>query len=696
MNEQIAAVERIGLTGEAAVNFIREQQEIARRERREEREANRQREEANRQREHEIQLRTMKLQTNQFNDGRQRSDNKRGLKLPAFVDGTDEIDSYLQRFERFARANEWEREKWAVALSALLTGRALDTYSRLSEEAASNYDTLREALFKRYNLTEEGYRDRFRKSHPLKDESPEEYIFRLKTNLEKWIELSPVESTYEGLRNLIIRERFIESCSKDLGIYIQERSPESLEEMAKLAQQYLTARGRQFAQVPKYEKNQQNNSATNKSDQGKDISQCSKCNKIGHRSEDCYSKKLNSWRDDKVCFFCHKPGHMQKDCLRKKAKESASCVVTENKTIESTKETDEEENTDVNACCVVNREKILQANMEDSKLFLADGSAVDVIANASNFTKKQNMPVTTGRVNGYTVNTLRDSGCSGIIVKQKFVSEDQFTGKIGYMILVDNTLKQAPFAMINVDTPYLKGYVEALCLKDAVYDLIIGNVQNARRPEDPNLNWKYSELSDVNIKSHIERNDEKTPKTVCNATCAGNAAELNCNHEDDPCEESLQLQCINKSKLIEFQQNDEDVQKCKEKYNSGKSNSAFVEIDKILYRIYKPKNKQELECKQIVMPKVLRGRVLNFAHDSKMSGHLAFKRTYQRLAHHFYWRGMVSDIKRYCNSCDICQRTVEKGKEIYLDIFPQYRSSNSNDAYRFFKMQHPPGHGDNH
>ena len=122
------------------------------------------------------------------------------------------------------------------------------------------------------------------------------------------------------------------------------------------------------------------------------------------------------------------------------------------------------------------------------------------------------------------------------------------------------------------------------------------------------------------------------------------------------------MQCINKSKLIELQQNDEDVQKCKEKYNSGKSNSAFVEIDKILYRIYKPKNNQEPECKQIVMPKVLRGRVLNLAHDSKMSGHFAFKRTYQRLAHHFYGRGMVSDIKRYCNSCDICQRTVEKGK----------------------------------
>lgn len=57
-------------------------------------------------------------------------------KLPIFIDGKDDIDSYLRRFERFASTNKWNRTTWASNLSALLTGKALDVYSRLSDHDA--------------------------------------------------------------------------------------------------------------------------------------------------------------------------------------------------------------------------------------------------------------------------------------------------------------------------------------------------------------------------------------------------------------------------------------------------------------------------------------------------------------------------------------------------------------------------------
>ena len=41
-----------------------------------------------------------------------------------------------------------------------------------------------------------------------------------------------------------------------------------------------------------------------------------------------------------------------------------------------------------------------------------------------------------------------------------------------------------PIAKIDIDTPYLKGQVEAQCLPDAVYDLIIGNVPGARAADN--------------------------------------------------------------------------------------------------------------------------------------------------------------------------------------------------------------------
>ena len=70
-------------------------------------------------------------------------------KLPAFVDGKDDLDAYLQSFERFANTAKWHKTGWASKLSALLSGRALEVYSRLSEEAAEDYDKVKIALMKR-------------------------------------------------------------------------------------------------------------------------------------------------------------------------------------------------------------------------------------------------------------------------------------------------------------------------------------------------------------------------------------------------------------------------------------------------------------------------------------------------------------------------------------------------------------------
>lgn len=85
-------------------------------------------------------------------------------KLPVFEETNDCIDSYLQRFERFAFNAKWEESIWAINLSALLKGKALDVYSRLPAGEALNYRCLKQALLKRFQLTEEGFRSKFRNS----------------------------------------------------------------------------------------------------------------------------------------------------------------------------------------------------------------------------------------------------------------------------------------------------------------------------------------------------------------------------------------------------------------------------------------------------------------------------------------------------------------------------------------------------
>ena len=98
-------------------------------------------------REHELELARL---GNLEDRPRDRDDRAKGPKLPSFVHGKDDLDAYLQRFERFAETAKWKKDGWASKLSALLSGRALEVYSRLSEEAAKDYDKVKIALMKRY------------------------------------------------------------------------------------------------------------------------------------------------------------------------------------------------------------------------------------------------------------------------------------------------------------------------------------------------------------------------------------------------------------------------------------------------------------------------------------------------------------------------------------------------------------------
>jgi len=94
-------------------------------------------------------------------------------------------------------------------LSALLTGRAFEVYSRLSEDEAKDYDLLNQALLKRYDLTEEGYRVKFRSAHPHTDESSSQFVIRLKTYLQKWVDMAECGTDWEKVRELLIKEHFL-------------------------------------------------------------------------------------------------------------------------------------------------------------------------------------------------------------------------------------------------------------------------------------------------------------------------------------------------------------------------------------------------------------------------------------------------------------------------------------------------------
>ena len=92
----------------------------------------------------------------------------KGPKMAPF-DERDDMGSYIHIFERNAVLQGWRKRDWAVYLAALLKGKALDVYARLPPVHAQDYDELKQALLKRYALTEEGYKQKFYESKPKKE-----------------------------------------------------------------------------------------------------------------------------------------------------------------------------------------------------------------------------------------------------------------------------------------------------------------------------------------------------------------------------------------------------------------------------------------------------------------------------------------------------------------------------------------------
>ena len=66
-------------------------------------------------REHELELARLG-QRNLDDRPRDREDRVKAPKLPSFVDGKDDLDAYLQRFERFAETAKWNKIGWASKL----------------------------------------------------------------------------------------------------------------------------------------------------------------------------------------------------------------------------------------------------------------------------------------------------------------------------------------------------------------------------------------------------------------------------------------------------------------------------------------------------------------------------------------------------------------------------------------------------
>jgi len=145
--------------------------------------------------------------------------------MPYFDEERDFMDNYLRRFKKFATCQRWNRADWALYLSALLKGRALDVYSMLPADQANNYDQLKAALLKRYQLSADGFKRRFRTSKPQSGKTPTQFLTRIGNYLQRWIKLANAEKFFDGLKTLMVQEQYLSICPKEMAMHLKEGKP---------------------------------------------------------------------------------------------------------------------------------------------------------------------------------------------------------------------------------------------------------------------------------------------------------------------------------------------------------------------------------------------------------------------------------------------------------------------------------------
>ena len=365
--------------------------------------------------------------------------------LSIFDETTDDMDSYLERFEWVAENCNWDKEDWPFHLSQYLRGKAMEAYTRLPKSDRKDYDLVKEALLRRYNLTEEGYRKRFRESQPDDSETPQQYLVRLQNYLEKWIQLSPGKN----ILDLILVEQFISACPPDVAAYLKQSKLESPEAIAEDADRYLAAHGKKLQQKR----------PTGKST---DVQRCLICNVL-HLARDCSQNKTG-----KYCVKCKSMTHNTLDC---KHNDKTQNTVTQ-KTVASLQTTSATSEEDETHSVQINGKKYIEIGFcKTAKSTRGENNVVD------------------GLINNEPAKILRDTGCNTVLVAKKLVKAKQFTGDSDYCLLADGTARKMDLAQIAIDTPYYKGLVMAMVTDHPIHDLLLGNITEVRSPDKPDSNW---------------------------------------------------------------------------------------------------------------------------------------------------------------------------------------------------------------
>ena len=162
---------------------------------------------------------------------------KQARLVPKFEEAN--VDEYFAHSERTALNLGWPRECWSMLLLTALTGIAQRAYATLPTENCADYELVKSAVLKSFELVPEAYRQKFRTQRKTGNQSYVEFLREKENALDKWCDSEGIDGDVEKLRQLILAEEFLNCVPEEVRVHLSEGKTDVSYEMAALADEYI-------------------------------------------------------------------------------------------------------------------------------------------------------------------------------------------------------------------------------------------------------------------------------------------------------------------------------------------------------------------------------------------------------------------------------------------------------------------------
>ena len=112
---------------------------------------------------------------------------------------------------------------WTLLLQSVLLGKTREAYLALLVDQSSDYDMVKSAVLKAYELVPEAYRQKFRNSKKSDDQTYVEFAHTKETLFDHWCTSKEVKNDFGRLRQLVLMEEFKNCLPSEIKTHLDEQ-----------------------------------------------------------------------------------------------------------------------------------------------------------------------------------------------------------------------------------------------------------------------------------------------------------------------------------------------------------------------------------------------------------------------------------------------------------------------------------------